>query len=155
MTFPKARLVVAAVLFVGWLGFLLFLVLESGTVVLSRPQFLVAQLYVVAEIGRGEEGGLDPRVTIDEVLWSADPAGSGLATQTIELPQLARCDKKHGNQGPGKYILPLQKTAKGKLEITPIPGEGRIDWEGRREIHIYPLTSATRAQVDAMIRAKR
>src|SRR5437667_151918 len=51
MTFPKARLVVAACLFLGWLGFLFYLVVNARTVVLSKPQFLIAQAFVVVDVG--------------------------------------------------------------------------------------------------------
>src|SRR5690349_3751792 len=108
MTFPKARLVVSAILFLGWLGFLLYLVLDSSTIILSRPQFLIAQVYVIAEMS-DDTKGVDPRVKIDEVLWSADPKDAKLTSQTIVLPELTLATKDHGWEGPGKYILPLQK----------------------------------------------
>ena len=50
MTFPKARLVVSACLFVGWLVFLFVLWLRSSDVILSHPQFMIAQVYAVVEI---------------------------------------------------------------------------------------------------------
>ena len=43
-------LVAGFILFFAWLGFLLFLVLERKSVILSPPQFLIAQAIVVAEL---------------------------------------------------------------------------------------------------------
>ncbi len=122
MTFPKARLVVSALLFLAWLGFLLYMFFETGTIILSRPQFLLAQVYVVAHVhvgGRAEAS--NGRATIVEVLWSSDDAGRKLADQTIELPELLAFDRKNWHQGEVKFILPLQKTGAGAYEIVPIP----------------------------------
>ena len=45
-------LAVAAGLFAAWIGYLFYLALTAGhpPVVLSRPQFLVADLWVIAEV---------------------------------------------------------------------------------------------------------
>jgi hypothetical protein len=153
MTFPKARLVVSALLFLGWLGFLLYLRLSSGTIILSRPQFLIATVVAVADVS-GDDDGLQPSVKIDEVLWSAHSSDAKLAGQTLELRELTGCDRRAGNHGPGKYILPLQKAASGKYEIVPIPRERRMDTSPFREIRIYPLNAATRKQAEAMIEAR-
>ena len=49
MKFAAVRLAVAAVLFVGWIGYLGFLVRTTRhPIVLSRPQFLVSQKDVIA-----------------------------------------------------------------------------------------------------------
>src|SRR2546426_1012264 len=71
MTFPKARLVVSACLFMGWLGFLAYLVAESRTIVLSKPQFLVAKLYVVVDV-RDKDDRANPDVTVEKILWPND-----------------------------------------------------------------------------------
>ena len=51
MSAGKARLTAAAIVFVAWLIWLMVLALTAGKPeVVSRPQFLVADLYVVAEL---------------------------------------------------------------------------------------------------------
>ena len=146
MTFPKARLVVSACLFLAWLGFLGFLVYQSrNLVVLSRPQFLIAQMYVVVEV-RDDGGKPDPNVAVHEVLWVAEPADAAL--HNLNLLDLPACDKAHGYRGAGKYLLPLVKSKQPPFQIAPIP-------QGAHEKRIYPWTPDARAQVDQLIAAKK
>ena len=148
MTFPKARLVVSACLFLGWIGFLLYLVIDSPTVIVSKPQFLVASLFVTADV-QADGGKVDPRVTIDEVIWSADPVDAALAQKALVVPSLALCGKSEGFKGAGKYVLALSKRGLGNTAtfyITPLP---------TMSPRIYPLTSQTRAQVDALVALRK
>jgi hypothetical protein len=122
MTFPKARLAVSAVLFLSWIGFLLYLVVTDRSVVLSRPQFAIAQLVVVADVKTGARSeSLDPRITILEVPWAANSADRKFVDQAIEIPELASFEQEHGNVGPGKYILALQRRSGDIFEIAPLP----------------------------------
>jgi hypothetical protein len=113
MTFPRARLAVAASLFVAWLGYLLLLVLGSRhTIVLSRPQFLVTNLCVVADLTDDGDGKPARTVKIDRVFWSSRPVDlTGAQLEIANLPDAAA----QGYAGPGKYILPLR-------ERSPKPG---------------------------------
>src|SRR5208282_4262454 len=89
------RLVVAAVLFAGWIGFLAYLaVTSSRPVVLSRPQFLVSTYDVIADVG--ETPG---PVTVREVVW---PKGAKPANPIEVSTDLSKCKNWHG---PGLYIL--------------------------------------------------
>jgi len=69
------RLAVTAVLFLAWIGYLVYLAaMTTRPVVLSRPQFLVAELYVIAELRTGlTEAVPAEEATIREVVWSASP----------------------------------------------------------------------------------
>jgi hypothetical protein len=119
MTFPRARLAVAASLFVAWLGYLLLLVVGSRhTIVLSRPQFLIANLWVLAEV-EDDEGKPARAVKILEVFL---PKESGLQGKTIETANLADAGRQ-GYIGPGKYILPLHAGPSYSVEpVPPSPG---------------------------------
>ncbi|MBM3993829.1 MAG: hypothetical protein FJ303_06710 [Planctomycetes bacterium] len=119
MTFPRARVAVAALLLLGWLGFLLYLVIDSPRVILSTPQFLLAEAYVVASVSDAN-GAPSEVVTVDEVLWAKSDELSRLAKKTVRLADLFGCGKSSGYVGAGKYVLPLRKSY-GALEITPIP----------------------------------
>ena len=132
MLFPKARMIVSLCLFLGWIGFLFYLVLESPQTIVPWRQFETAHFYVVADI-RENQGKLDPQVTIEEILWPPPPADQFLP-KTVQLPELAAYDeqpaaelarykKQLGFQGAGKYILPLMIVAhRGKkFKIAPIP----------------------------------
>lgn len=148
MTFPRARVVVSACLFLGWIGFLLFLVIDSPKIHLAKPQFLIAPLYVVADI-REEKGKADPDVVIDEVVWSAEPEDRERAAKSLRIPNLAACGDKQGFRGAGKYLLPLvkQKTAEAaEFQVAPLPTAG---------LRIYPWTPETRQQVDRIIASKK
>lgn len=115
MTFPKARLAVAACLFLGWLGFLLFLVIDSRRIILSRPQFLVADAYVVVQLREGGRGDLQPmdEATIDHVLWIHPGLKDIPLEREVHLPELLGCSKAEGYAGAGKYVVPLTATADG------------------------------------------
>ncbi len=143
MTFPKARLAVSAALFLSWLAFLFYLVVTARSIVLSQPQFLIAQSYVVVEV-RDQGGRPDPDVTVAEVLWAAERADHQLTK--LHLPDLAACTKANGYRGEGKYLLPLVKSATVPFAIAPLP---RLE-----EIRIYPWTPDTRVQVEKIIAAK-
>jgi hypothetical protein len=129
MTFPRARLVVAACLFVGWLGFLLHLTLESArTVVLSRPQLQVSNLCILAEI-KNKNGEPDTTVRITRVVWSAERAdGDKLFGTNILIPNLLIVGPPQGYRGAGEYIVPLTKRMIGEAplylvtSVPPTPG---------------------------------
>jgi hypothetical protein len=115
MTFPKARLVVSAILFLSWLGFLFFLVLETKSVFISKPQFQIAQTVLVVEV-RDDAGTPDPRVTVKEVLWG-DGAHEG---EKLRLIDLLACKTEHGYSGAGDYVIPLMRRG-GVWQIAQIP----------------------------------
>ena len=120
------RLVLVSALFIGWLGYLGYLVAErpdGGTVVLSRPQFQVSDLDVVANVKKGSDV-----VTVTEVLYPHAEAARQLAAKEIKVTNLADCrppgDRDKVNAGP-----------RGGWRISPGPaggGSGRHDLPGRR-----------------------
>jgi hypothetical protein len=124
MTFPKARLAVSACLFVAWLVFLFVIWLRSNPIILSKPQFLCADLYVLVDV-RNEHGKPDPEVIIEEVLWASDPADEKLAKKSVRLADLSACRKENGYHGADKYLVPLVKSTAAPLMIAPVP---RVDY---------------------------
>lgn len=130
MVFPKARLLVAGLLFVGWLGFLFFLVVRSQTaVVLSRPQVLVADLVVLAKL-EGEPTDRAPySAHVEKVLYAKDPAYRAVENQKIAIVDLPFITAKQGWTGAGSYLVPLtwNKTDKDNptyhvTVLPPVPG---------------------------------
>jgi hypothetical protein len=122
MTFPKARLVVSLCLFVAWLAILGYLVAERNSIVLSSPQFALAQAIIVAEVQEGKSS-----VKIKEDAWCVNKADGDLLKKDkeIELPEVLGCGKAQGFVGSGVYIIPLNKPH-GYYEIAPInPGTPR------------------------------
>ena len=103
---PAARLALAAVLFVAWLGWLGYLVVTAAhPIVLSRPQFLMSDLDVIARLN-GDAEHPESLVRVDSTFWSRSPTLK-VDGQEIRIDNLSHVDKDHGWQGPGLYILPL------------------------------------------------
>jgi hypothetical protein len=128
MTFPRARLTVAAVLFVGWIGYLLVLVILSRhTVVLSRPQMLTASVWALAEVTDDGSGKPAGEAHIIDLLKFSNPAQKNLVGEDARIPNLPET-VAHGYVGPGKYILPLenivlikQGAKQNQADIKPVP----------------------------------
>ena len=155
----------AAGLFVAWIGFLALLAATATQpIVLSRPQFLVSELDVIAQVEQGKDGP-DPEVTVNEVRWPAHaspspPEGEGgvrgaqkemenLAGKKITVLNIKQCD---GWQGPGSYILPLRKKDDQFLVASPPMSPGFEPMKSRPRI--YRATPETLRQLKAIIEAK-
>src|SRR5437763_542291 len=119
MNAARWRLILAAGLFVAWLGYLTFLAIQTthpivqfspfevkktGPVVLSRPQLLVATLVVIADVQADASGEPLKEVEVIEVLWPA-PA----PVQPDQRLRLSNLVGAEGWRGPGRYLLPLVK----------------------------------------------
>lgn len=117
----KLRLGVAAALFIAWLGWLLYLAMVTRhAIVLSRPQFLVSPLWVIASVEE-KDGRPAPEVVVREVAWSQKP--SDLVGSKITIADVSSHTTALGWAGPGEYILPLSEAQDGKkaYRITPLP----------------------------------
>lgn len=104
-------LILTAVLFVAWLGYLGYWVLalrreaaEGGgqPIILSRPQFLVASLVVSAEVAGKDQQPLTAKVL--EVYWPSNEETRKLVGQSIKVDNLGESE---GLSGAGTYLLPL------------------------------------------------
>src|SRR5437899_5806627 len=114
MTRAKLRLAVAAVLFLGWIGYLAYLVAVSRhPVILSRPPFLVSNLYVVAKLTGDADKHPDKTIRIQEIIWAADEKDEPAKDADITVKLLDQVDAKQGWEGPDSYILPLMKLKDG------------------------------------------
>jgi hypothetical protein len=159
-----------ALLFVGWLGYLGYLVatrplaadgvwrrfwVGGQPLVLSRPQLLVSDLDVIARVD-------DPTkpVVVVEVLYpkGEQPVRPG---EKITVANLDRCRPLplDPNQqppadwtGPGDYLLPLQRWTEGgqtHYQVTPTPASPGYPPRRGRETgppRIYPATKQALAQ---------
>lgn len=142
------RLVLAAALFTAWIGWLGYLVwsLKSSVpagatqpVVLSRPQFLVSSLDVIADV---ETIDTDPAlVTVREVLWPKGKEAVELASNKISVRRLPECQEDW--VGQGEYILPLARFGDKGYQVVPVPPSPGYP-SGRPRI--YPATAQTRRQ---------
>jgi len=139
------RLILATVLFTVWLGWLIYLTVTTARpIVLSRPQFLISQLDVVAALPK--PAGPSSEVIIKEALWPKDQIG--LQGKSITIENLAQCD---GFGGQGDYILPLTRDG-DRYRVTPVPPSP--SFAGSSRSRIYPLTRQTRWQLDQILKPK-
>jgi hypothetical protein len=106
------RLLLATLLFAAWIGWLVYL---TGTTprpidssrpqpwILSRPQFLVSSLDVIAQVdGTSDKPGT---ATVVDVHWPQGDQARQLIGKTISVSNLSEC--REDWSGPGEYILPL------------------------------------------------
>jgi len=91
------RLALSAVLFVAWIGYLAYLAATTTQpVVLSRPQFLSAELYVIAQISADAADAEQPgsHIAVKKVVWANKAEDAGLKTlQVAGLPSLKDLEK--------------------------------------------------------------
>jgi hypothetical protein len=133
------RLILAVSLFVIWTGWLVYLTITtSRPVVLSRPQFLVSQLDVIAPLEK--PSGAITEITVKEVYWPESE--KKWVGKTINVEGLSRCD---GFIGPGDYILPLTRDG-DRYRVTPLPRSPGFSGTMAKP-RIYPITPQTRWQL--------
>ena len=117
------RLVAAAVLFAGWIGYLGYLVAATrNPIVLSRPQFLVSGLDVIAT----RKG--DDRFLVDEVLYPAakndEWRGKTIMVRNLKASQVysARTGDEPVPPDEGRqYLLPLDAEEGVNVRVVPTP----------------------------------
>ncbi len=139
---------VAAGLFAAWIGWLIYLAATSrDQVILSRPQFLVAHLHVLARL-TGTAEHPDAKVAIVDVPWAAAGQQGGQKDEDIAVSQLDLCGPEQGWEGDGLYILPLLKGPGETYQLTAIPvGLGFAPRQPQDRLRIYPATPAALAQL--------
>lgn len=144
MSFAKIRLCFAAILFVGWIGYLAYLALNfAHPVIVSRSQFMAADLLVVAEIALDEAGKPKPVVDLIENLSKGElPPKLTIANLTdLKYPE-------EKTPKAGKHLLLLQKLEVGSYKVAatpPSPGD-----KGGR-VYIYPWLPDVEKQVKKMM----
>jgi hypothetical protein len=144
---PKlGRLVLIAVLFALWISYLIYLALPTTTSreVLSRAQFLVSNLDVVAQVGAEPNGGPDPKVVVEQVHWPKE--AEKLAGQSVTITNLT--PGASGWHGPGRYILPLMKED-STYRVAPIPRSPGYETSHPR-FPIYSATEQNLRQLDSI-----
>lgn len=120
----RLRLTVAVLLFLGWIGYLGYLVATTrDPVVLSRSQLLVSDLVVLAEV-QGSVEAPQPRVKVIEVPFARVKEDRQLAGNELLLSDLPDSSTAQGWAGPGTYLLPLRRREilkKVRYEVASLP----------------------------------
>ena len=141
-------LVLSAVLFLGWIGWLAYLVATARPpVVLSRPQFLASTLDVIGRVDARPDGRPNPEVSVREVRWPQEGPEKALAGTTVtvhDLPEHA----EGGWAGPDSYILPLVKDGKD-YRVARIPHSPGFEADTQAaRARIYRETPQTLCQLE-------
>jgi hypothetical protein len=163
------RLVALALLFMAWLGYLAYLVVKmphtatGEPLILSRPQLLVSQLDVIAEVDAAKDvSGPSPEVTIKEILFpkTGAPVKVGDKVHVVGLKECRRpphdaektSDVPPDWTGPGRYLLPLQQANADTYRVVPTPPSPGFPPTRDRAgpPRIYPATAAARAEYQAI-----
>jgi len=148
---PRRRVVLALTVtaFLLWIGYLAFLAASTiHPVVLSRPQLLVSNLIVIAQLTGAEHP--DATASVEQVVWSGEPAALAKAKASIKIENLERVSKERGWEGPGEYILALTQLRDGTLRVTPIPpspGYPANKEQQANRVRIYLATPSARQQL--------
>jgi len=135
------RLTATAVLFAGWIGYLGYLVAATrNPIVLSRPQFLVSRLDVIAT-RKGDDSFL-----VNEVLYPASK-NEEWSGKTITVSNLKKCQvysaRTGGETVPAdegrQYLLPLDVEEGANARVVPTPPSPGYKMGPPR---IYPFDAA-------------
>jgi hypothetical protein len=150
----KLLVMIAGCALVSWLGYLAYLAGHRQTNYLSRPQFLVANFCVIAELA-SEDGHPKAEIKIIKVRWASSEAeGQKLVGKTIAVKDLEKCQHSNGWQGPGTYIITMTKLEHDAdfslAQIPPSPGFRRNE-ETHNYLRIYPADSDGIEQLEALI----
>lgn len=145
MRLPIIRFAAALVVFLAWLGWLLWLALDtSKPIVLAEPQFLVSSLDVIASVPEIHDGINE--VEIRNVHWP-EQQKLHLEGKKVIVNNLAQC--KDDWIGPGDYILALMPAGKDQYRVAPLPRSPLFSGPSSRQgrPRIYPSTERTRMQL--------
>ena len=152
---PAWRLLLASVLFASWIGYLVYLwATASHPIVLSRPQFLVADLVVIARV----EDPASKTAVVEEVIAPPTKGKAPAVGATIGVENLDLCNRlvdgaakesaPPGWTRPGLYILPLRAAKNGEgFEVAPVPPSPGFPRDDAAPPRIYPKTDQTLAQL--------
>jgi hypothetical protein len=152
MQSAKPWLILTVALFSAWIGYLAYLAYHvrqeaaaggGRPVVLSRPQFLVADLVVIAAL----EEDRPKEALVKEVRWARHGSPEKWQGQAIVVENL-------GPTEPGEYILALAN-GQEPFRVAPIPpSPGFPSAEGRPDLNparIYPSNPFTLEQLEAIL----
>jgi hypothetical protein len=114
------RLIIPALLFGGWLGWLAYLAAtKTNPVVVSRSQIMAADRFVVAEVTLNSQGFPNKTVTVlDDLRPTGPPLSGTISVENIEKGRVAGA--KEFREGT-RYLLPLSVSGTGGYVLTVQP----------------------------------
>jgi hypothetical protein len=159
----RLRLGLAAALFGLWMGWLIYLAVADSRrhdvvardpsrdqpgfdrLLLSRPQFLVSNLDVIAQVDQDRSPA---EVHVTEVLWPREE--TKWVGEKLRISNLAEC--RDSWVGSGRYILPLMTAGKNEFRVPPIPPSPGSPDAAKREgkPRIYEDAPEMRQQLESI-----
>jgi len=148
MTFARIRLAVAALAFVGWLGWLALAVRQKDAPdKVSRAQLTAAETILVADVAAGSDGLPLPKVVVVRSISGTGPK-VGEEITVANLPSAVVPGK--GFLGAGQYLLPLTGEV-GVYRIAGLPrSPGYEEQADPTTPRIYPWTPEVQAQLESL-----
>lgn len=139
----RIRLLVAAVLMVGWLAYLGYLALgQPKSVVVSRSQLLHATHFVKGDVVLDAANKPTALVKVSESFGS-----KRIAESEIEVDNLGEARQSDGKPlSAGTYFLPLVAVGPNKYRVVSVSG---ID---SSRLTVYPWTAEVEKQVRELVR---
>lgn len=147
MSAARARMVLAAVLFAAWIGWLGYAVSQKGRVqILSRAQFAGAPVWVVAEV-TVDGGGLPVgTVRVKETLRGQAPAVLSVRNLSSAVTPLPVTGDSR-TPPAGDYLLALEPLSDGNYRIAGLPRSPGYEPQMPTRAVIYPWTDDVRRQL--------
>ncbi len=166
MRSPRVRLVLAALLFLAWTGWLAYQVARTADpIVVSRPQVLAAPVVVEANVtawGKGLPPEPREKVRVHEILRGQETLGLKQGEPVPANLELIVTfhnvqNQYRGWKGEGMYFLCLEPAGEGKYRLVrpPVsPGFHPEPNDEARLASIYLVTESTRAQIEEALKDK-
>lgn len=146
MSGAKFRLILAAICFCGWLGWLAYLSLNySRTIIVSRSQMMFATQAARAKIT--VENGIPNRIELLDLLGKNPSADTQPIAEKIDPAdlKLVLLPFQKPLTESGVYLVPVRRTA-GRLVMVAPPSSLERDGETGRFL-IYPDTPSVEEQI--------
>ena len=149
MSFARIRLVIAAVLFFGWLAWLGVAVGQKGTVqIVSSAQLTAATHVVVGTVTLDASGRADPKVQIREVFRSldADKIQGGITIERVDKCVTPLPVNGSRDLAAGDYLFLLIKDGT-TFRVAGLPRSPGVEASTPERPIAYPWTEDVKAQL--------
>ena len=149
MSFARIRLVIAAVLFFGWLAWLGVAVGQKGTVqIVSSAQLTAATHIVVGTVTLDASGRADPKVQIREVFRSldADKIQGGITIERVDKCVTPLPVNGSRDLAAGDYLFLLIKDGT-TFRVAGLPRSPGVEASTPERPIAYPWTEDVKAQL--------
>lgn len=145
MKAARIRLILAAVAFLAWLGWLAMAVAQKGKPdIVSRAQLTEATTFVVAEVAADAEGLPIPGVKVVKSLKAPLPENPPV----IDVLNIRKASVPgKGFPGPGTYLIPVVMLSPTEYMIAGLPRSPGYEAASPDRPAIYPWNDDTQKQL--------